>query len=167
MDKSKDIKDLMKNMKKDPELLNTLDVDELLKAIHNEKTDYLENKTIKSMNQEVFDAIQSLNISEERIHDLYHKLIDYRLVNDIYEVHKGQLVKTLSLNVNQEENYIPKLHMKGKVIDIKFLDNGTHIVCLNTPFRFSQYKFDHFLTFQKLSDEEKLILSAYEMIQST
>lgn len=150
--------DLIKKMKKDPELLNTINMEELLNTINDEKTDYLDNKTIKIINKEVFDSIQSLNLSEERTIELCNKLIDYRLVNDIYELHKGKLVKTIEINDN------PNIHMKGKVTNIKFLDNGIHIVCINFPKRFIQYKFDQFLTFQKLSDEEQMILSAYDYI---
>lgn len=160
-----EIKNLIKNIKKDPELNKNINIEELLNTIQDEKTDYLDNKTIKSINQEVFEAIQSLNLSEERTKDLCEKLFDYRLVNDIHELHKGKIVKTIN-NINNDSLYLPKIHVKGKVLNIKFLDNGIHVVCIHFPQRFLQYKFDQFLTFQKLSDEEQMILSAYEYIQN-
>lgn len=161
-----EIKNLIKNIKKDPELNKNINIEEILNTIQDEKTDYLDNKTIKSINKEVFDSIQSLNLSEERTKDLCEKLMDYRLVNDIHELHKGKIVKTINININNDSLYLPKIHVKGKVLNIKFLDNGIHVVCIHFPQRFLQYKFDHFLTFQKLSDEEQMILSAYEYIQN-
>jgi hypothetical protein len=50
----------------------------------------------------------------------------------------------------------------GIVVDIKFLDNGVHVLCLNNQRRLIQYKFDGSITFQKLSVDEQLILMAYE-----
>jgi len=176
----------IKNIINDPELLNTIDIDELLKAINDDSTDYLENKTIKSINLEIFEAIKKLNVSEERMQDLCNKLIDYRLVNKIGELHKGKLVKTIKLNIeslptlspefnvselsatpNRLQNnlyYNPIIHMKGKVVNIKKLNNCHHVVCLTVPNRYSQYNFNNFLTFQKLSTEEQVILTAYEYI---
>ena len=191
-----DTTQIIKSLRKDPELLNTINIEEILKKSNIESIDYLENKTLKSISTEIFETIQKLNLSEERTKDLCDKLIDYRLVNEIYELHKGKLVKTINLNlnntyssspltispricrkggvedvavadkgeerVNKRDTKVHNIHMRGKVVNIKFLDNGTHVVCLNVPNRYSQYKFDQFLTFQKLSTEEQLILSLYE-----
>jgi hypothetical protein len=51
------------------------------------------------------------------------------------------------------------------VVDIKFLDNGTQILTMNSLRRFIQFKFDECLTFQKLTVEEQLILMAYEHLE--
>ena len=45
---------------------------------------------------------------------------------------------------------------------VKFLDNGTHILCKN-GFRFIQYKFDECITFQKLTNDEVMILKVKEL----
>jgi len=52
----------------------------------------------------------------------------------------------------------------GIVVDVKFLDNGTHILCKNGP-RFIQYKFDDCITFQKLSADEQMVLSCYDFLR--
>ena len=52
----------------------------------------------------------------------------------------------------------------GIVVDVKFLDNGTHILCKN-GLRFIQYKFDDCLTFQKLSADEQMVLSCYDFLR--
>ena len=54
----------------------------------------------------------------------------------------------------------------GIVVDIKFLKDGTQILCMNTQKRFIQYKFDNCYTFQKMTPEEQLILMAYENINT-
>ena len=159
------IQDIFENAKKDSSLLNTINIDELLNAIENDSTDYLENKTLHSISNEIFNTINTFECSEERKKDLCEKLIDYRLVNEIYELHKGKPIKAIKLNHSNETTYQPKISIVGFALDIKFLDNGTHILCLNYARRLLQYKFDNYLTFQKLSDDERLILMAYEHIQ--
>lgn len=159
------IKEVIKKAKEDPELLNTLNVDELLESLESDKTDYLENKTLKSISEEVFEKLKELNCSPERLTELCEKLIGYRLVNEIYELHKGKLVKTINVENTGAEGYFPRIQMKGAVTNIKFLDNGTHVVCLILPNRYSQYKFDNVITFQQLSKEEQLILMAYDLIE--
>ena len=55
-----------------------------------------------------------------------------------------------------------KLTNGGIVSNIKFLDNGIHILCMNNQRRFIQYKFDDCYTFQKMTPDEQLIVMAYE-----
>jgi len=45
------------------------------------------------------------------------------------------------------------------MVDIKFTDTGIHILCKNNRNQFIRYKFDDCITFQKISDEEFLVLS--------
>jgi hypothetical protein len=45
------------------------------------------------------------------------------------------------------------------VMDIKFLEEGIHILCRNGRNQFIQFKFDECLVFQKLTDEEWMLLS--------
>jgi hypothetical protein len=86
-------------------------------------------------------------------------LIGYRYVDEIRYLHKGKHIRWIRQN-----NKIPSLTNGGIVVNIKFLDNGIHIVCKNSQNRFIQYKFDDCITFQRLSVEEQLLLMAYENI---
>ena len=66
----------------------------------------------------------------------------------VYHVHKGKHIRWLRND---------KLTNGGIVVDVKFLENGTQILCKNRQ-RFIQYKFDDCITFQKLTMDELLIL---------
>lgn len=165
MEKKEEIKKLIKDMKSDPELISKINVEELLKKVHDKSTDFLENKSTEMIHQETMGIILSMNISEERTLELYNKLFEYRFVNNTQELHKGKLIKTITRNINNEDPFTPKIHMRGKVIDIKEYDTCTHILCINIPKQYSQYNFDHFYNFQKLSAEEQMILSLYKHIR--
>ena len=52
------VKEIFDSALKDPSLLSTIDIDNLLKSLDNEKSDYLEKKTITSVNKEIFNILQ-------------------------------------------------------------------------------------------------------------
>lgn len=163
--------ELIENAKNDPALLSSINIDELLDSLEDEHTDYLKNKTLQTISNEIYNSLYEIGYRDEQLNSYCEKLIGYRLVSEVYELHKGKLVKTIRLFDNDYKSITPKLRMHGKVSNIKFMDNGTHVVCMmfsNGTFRNQhvQYKFDQYLTFQKLSDEEQLILMAYEWYEN-
>ena len=139
----------------DPSLLSGLDVDELLDTLENETNDYLENKTLDGITDEIYEGVCEICDEKEIQEKICLKLVGYRMVDELHELHKGKHVRWLRRGTN-------KLTNGGIVVDIKFLDTGTHILCKNSMNRFIQYKYDDCITFQKLSSTEMLILMAYE-----
>lgn len=154
-----DINEIFDNALKDPSLLSKLDIDKLLDSLENPSNDYLENKTLSDVTNTVYDKLKDIDIEKEKIEILCNKLIGYRYVDEIFELHKGKMVRWL----NSDNK---KLTNGGIVVDIKFLKDGTQILCMNTQNRFIQYKFDNCYTFQKMTPEEQLILMAYENINT-
>ena len=155
------VNEIFEEALKDPSLFSTLDIDSLLDSIENDKNDYLENKTMKQVTNEIYEKVNELQMSIERKQEFCQKLIGYRYVDEINELRKGKHVRWIRMN------QLPSTLTNGGIItDVKFLDNGTHVLCMNSGRRFIQYKFDDCLTFQKLSVEEQLILMAYEYTSS-
>jgi hypothetical protein len=146
------IQQLFEDAQNDPSLLSTLDINQLLNSLENKNNDYLVDKTFKNIHDDVFNIVKTA-ILPDKVGEICKKLSDYRYVDEIYELHKGKHVRWIKDN---------KLTNGGIVVDIKFLDNGVHILCLNNQRRLIQYKFDGSITFQKLSVDEQLILMAYE-----
>ena len=168
---SEEINEIFERAKKDPSLFSTMDIENLLETIENEKNDYLENKTMSDIANVLMEQLNDLNLGSQEVEVMYGKLIGYRFVDEIHELHKGKNVRWIrkqSTNnvrlVNGQGTNNVRLTNGGIVVDIKFLDTGVHVLCLNSRQRFIQYKFDDCLTFQKLSTEEQLILMAYEHI---
>ena len=154
-----DINEIFDNALKDPSLLSKLDIDKLLDSLENPSNDYLENKTLSDVTNTVYDKLKDIDIEKEKIEILCNKLIGYRYVDEIFELHKGKMVRWLNLDKKNLTN-------GGIVVDIKFLKDGTQILCMNTQKRLIQYKFDNCYTFQKMTPEEQLILMAYENINT-
>uniref|UniRef100_A0A6C0B6G7 Uncharacterized protein n=1 Tax=viral metagenome TaxID=1070528 RepID=A0A6C0B6G7_9ZZZZ len=153
------IDEVFEAAKKDPTLFSTLDIEAILDSVENEKNDYLENKTMENITKDVFDNITELTITKEQTKDLCNKLIGYRFIDEIHELFRGRHVRWIRRDSN-------KLTTGGIVVDIKFLKDGIQVLVKNNMNRFIQYRFDECLSFQKLSNEEQILLMAYEYTQT-
>uniref|UniRef100_A0A6C0JF42 Uncharacterized protein n=1 Tax=viral metagenome TaxID=1070528 RepID=A0A6C0JF42_9ZZZZ len=155
-----DINELFENAMKDPELFSTIDINKLLETIENDKSDYLEKKTMKKITDEIYQEINTLSVHQKEKQEFCEKLIGYRLVDDVHELHKGKHIRWI-----RENSKNPSLTNGGIVTDIKFLDNGTHVLCMGRGNRFVQFKFDDCIIFQKMTQEEQIIMMAYDYLE--
>jgi hypothetical protein len=153
---------ILQEAKSDPTLQSTLDIENIIKSVNNVDVDYLGDRTLKDIAKEIYEAIQEFDLPKQTISAYCGKLVEYRLVDAIYQLHKGKHVRWIRI-ANSHASASYQLTNGGIVVDIRFLDNGTHIICKNKN-RFIQYKFDDCITFQKLSQDEQLLLSCYDMV---
>lgn len=143
------IQDLIREAKSDPSLYSAINVDALL---DNAKHDFLENKTLSTVTQDVYDALSSLRISRDEMLDHGQKLTGYRFVDELYELHRGKHVRWIRIE-NPD-----RIMVGGIVVDVRFTDEGANVLCRLHNNRFTQYRFDQCLTFQKLSYDEQMVL---------
>ncbi len=156
------LRKIIEDVKNDPSLKTTLDISELLKVVEETEMKHLEKRTLKSITKEIVDVLKELPLLNETASLFCNKLIGYRYVDEIYQLHKGKHVRWIRTENTEKP---PLLTNGGIVVDIKFTDTGTHIVCKNQA-RFIQYKFDDCLTFQKLSQDEQLLMGCCEILSS-
>ena len=172
-----DIRKIILDAKDDHALKSTLNIESLLKTIENVDTDYLGNRTLSDISSEIIECLKDINLSEDSIVEYCEKLKEYRAIDQIYQLHKGKHVRWIRIPSRLLDSHIdpnkpntllnskiprPILTNGGIVVDIKFTNNGTQILCKNKD-RFVQYKFDDCLTFQRLTNDEQLLLSCYEI----
>jgi len=161
-------KEIFQNAKCDPELAAAINIDDLMAAVENDKNEHLDNKTLENIAEDKYKQIKYLNLGKDKTKEIFSKLSEYRFIDEIYQLHKGKHVRWIRRNPTTTNKPI-SLTTGGIVVDIKFLDTGTHVMVLTTnpKCRCMQYLFDDCITFQKLSIDEQLILAAYEYIQDT
>ena len=177
-----ELRNLIISEKQNPDLQSTIDIPTLLLAAENVDMDDLGNRTLSDISREIVQALQNINLPAEKIPEICGKLAEYRLTDQVYQIQKGKHVRwiraggcrppatpcsTTSLDLvgGRRGATAPcSLTNGGIVVDVKFLDNGTHILCKNGP-RFIQYKFDDCITFQKLSSDEQMVLSCYDLLR--
>ena len=153
-----DVNELFENAMKDPTLFSTLDIDKLLSSIENDKNDYLENKSMKIITNEIYEKINETGIDKKTRLEYCKKLVGYRLVDNVHELHKGKHLRWIRESSKNLTN-------GGIVVNIKFLDTGTHVLCMSNGNRFIQFKFDDCIIFQKMTIEEQLIMMAYDYLE--
>jgi len=165
--KKKDVLELYKNIKEENENEKEeeeTNINEILEKLEDECHDYLENKTLESISQEIYEILKANDYHEEKIEMIYNKLNGYRYVENINELHVGKEIKILRIANPYDANFNKMdstLKYYGKVTNIVFDDKGVLIrsITFINKIKYWNYKYDNFLTFQKLTDEEKIILT--------
>jgi hypothetical protein len=154
MEKNDQVRELIKQTKKE-----VFPIEEWVKEITDSASTlphYLEMKTFNILSTEIKMALQQNKITPSS--HIMDKLDGYRYVDEINELFRGKYIRWIRLQANAT------LTNGAMVMDIKFLEEGIQILCRNGANRFIQFKFDECLVFQKLTDEEWMLLSVKSKI---
>jgi hypothetical protein len=144
-----------------------IQIQDLLDAAQNVDMDYLGEKTLETISEEVVQSLSVLDISDEKRRSICEKLVSYRYVDQIYQLHKGKYIRWIRIQSSDRSMAKPsELVIGGVVVNISFTDNGTFVLC-NCRMRFFKFKFDDCLIYQRLSDDEQMILSCQSYIQQS
>ena len=155
-----EIQEIYEQALNDPSLVSELDIQELLDAIEEDKYQNLQNKTMQSLNEDIFGVVNELELTNEEKKSICEKLIGYKYVSEIQEIENGKYIRWIKEGST-------KLTNGGIVTGTKFYTNGSsQIVCLNNARRFNQVRLDTNEIFQKLTPEEQILLMANEYVQS-
>tara|TARA_Y100000816_G_scaffold292442_1_gene287730 strand:+ start:1215 stop:1682 length:468 start_codon:yes stop_codon:yes gene_type:complete len=152
------IQDIIDAYKDDPELQNTLEIQELIQK--NEHISYLQNKTMESFAKEILDLLKEEFDDSDFIKTALYKLKEYRYVENICDLFKGKHVRWIRLETT------PRLTNGGVVVDIRFGKKGMQILVKSNTNKFMQIGFDDCLFFQKLNEDELMILGLQEFALS-
>lgn len=154
-----DINELFKQAKNDPSLLSNINIDELLNDTDDVKNDYLQNKTINNIQEDVYDSLEEVFKIDEDIVIHMDKLRDYRVVDEVSELHNGKHIRWIRKGTT-------KLTNGGIVVEVKFIENGINVLCKNAMHKFIKIKYDECIIFQKLTIDEQIILTVNQHVTS-
>lgn len=177
---------LFQEAKRDASLSN-FDVEQLLSAVENDKYAYLENKSLRDISKEIVESLSELPVSADDKLILCQKLVDYRHVDELDQLHIGKYVRWIRKRplvseasavdlaseagetriVETGKCFVPTLTAGGVVVDIKFEKTGTQMLIRNNNHRFTRCKFDDCIVFQKLSPAEQMLLGCYELVANS
>jgi hypothetical protein len=138
-----------------------MDIQHLLHALNNENNEAIVDLDYATIAKEKNDILQQLNLPREELMSIQKKLKPYRCINTLDDLRYGSYVRWISLK-NPE---IIKLTNGGIVCDIKAVNNDIHIKCKNKMNMLFQIKLSEVILFQKLSDQEQVILKALKYLQ--
>lgn len=134
--------------------------DFFMKALDNENNEGIQKYNTNLIKKIKNDYLQKLLLPREKLLDLHAKLKGYRYVDDLSDIQYGRYIRWI--NLKDPKNI--KLSTGGIIIDIKILASGIHVVCKNNMNKKFQIKIDECFIFQKLTDQEKIILYALDHV---
>ncbi len=134
--------------------------DYLIKSLDNENNSGMNNLTSSKIKSIKNNYLQQLQLSREKLIEYHTKLKEYRYVDDLMDIQFGRYIRWINLKDPNKIN----LTSGGIIIDIKICENGIQLVCKNFRNQKFQIKIDECFIFQKLTDQEKIILSALDYV---
>ena len=152
------ISDILKEAQNDPDLFSKIDTAKLLESLESVKNDFLENQTVESISTDVFESLVKLKIDKNTLQNHCERLVGYRVVDELHLLHKGKYVRWIRHDMPEN------MARGGVLVDIQFGDFGANILCRLITGKFLKYRFDKCNTYQKLTEEEQLILMLYDKV---
>ena len=104
--------------------------------------------------------LKQINLDKKQFKEMLNKLKNYRYIDELPDLKYGAFIRWISLK-NPE---IIKLSNGGLVMEIKIELSGIKIVCKNNMNRIFNVNMSENFIFQKLTDQEKIILYAIDCL---
>ena len=135
------------------------ELDFLEKSLTNTNNTGIKDLTYSKINNIKQNILKELDLTKTHTNQLLKKLQDYRYIDELPELIEGRYLRWINLD---DVNNI-KLTTGGILCEIK-VDDSIILVLKNNMNRFFQIIFDENLVFQRLSDQEKVILYAIDIV---
>ena len=133
-----------------------MDYNLIQKALNNEENINIINTSIQEIKAKKNDILQQLGLNKEDLKSFHTRLDDYRYIEDIKDLRYGGNIRWINLKTKEKIN----LNACAHLCDIRLLHNGISITVKTYNKKFFTLYLNETLIFQKLNDEEKIILEA-------
>jgi len=137
-----------------------MDVSKLLKALDDDSNETLLNFTTDKIKEMNLNIIKELQLPRKDTLDIMNKLREYKYVDEMNELKYGAYIRWIP--IEDPTN----IHLtKGALFcEMKITDDGVFCVCKNYGYtqRHFQLSMDKNLIFQRLTDQELVLLSALD-----
>jgi hypothetical protein len=137
-----------------------MDVEKLLHALDNDDNEDMIDSTTENIKETIKETIHNLDLEDKDTENIINKLNGYRYVDDMSSLHSGAYLRWICL---KKPNDIT-LSKGALLCDIKFSDVGASLVCKGFRNRHFQINFDECLIYQRLNDQERVLLSALDYL---
>ena len=139
----------------------SINVEVLLNALDNENNTGVAGLTSSKIKKEKNDILQKLQLSGKELKDLHTRLKDYRYINELKDLQVGRYIRWIPLNTETADI---KLTKGAILVNVFINDDGAVLVCNNTYKQPIIIKFDRVLIFQKLSEQEEILVAAIDFL---
>ena len=136
-------------------------------ALSNDANERIMNLTREKMNEYKLKLFDEINVNENVKAELLEKLELYRYIDDINDFKEGSYIRWINLAKITDINNI-KLERGAYISEIKMQEDDVHIVCKllwgRRGVRHIELLGGNNLIFQKLTEQEQIILSVLEYL---
>jgi len=139
----------------------SLNVDVLLNALDNENNTGVAGLSSSKIKKEKNDILQKLQISGKELKLFHASLKDYRYINELKDLQVGRYIRWIPLNADTAEI---KLTKGAILVNVFINDDGAMLVCRNALNKSIIVTFDRVLIFQKLSEQEQILIAAIDFL---
>ena len=136
-------------------------VDDLLHALDNENNSSIIKLTSRKIKQEKNDILQQLQLPRDKLLEYHKKLKEYRYVNSIDDIEYGRYIRWIPLKDPEKI----KITNGAIVCDLRVFNEKIHVRCKNSFHKMMQFIMDENIVFQKLTDQEKVVLSVLDHLE--
>jgi len=144
-----------------------MNIEDVLHSLDNDRNLSISKLTYDKINNMKYNMLERLGINDDELESMLHKLADYRYVEELQDIQHGAFIRYIPLtskSKNGDNNSDIILKNGGFICDIKILGSGVHLLCRNHFRKIFQLKLDEVLIFQKLSNQEEIILSVFDYL---
>ena len=141
-----------------------MDKTRLLKSLEDESNEHLLNVTSKQLMETIFNMLKELDLEKDELVHMMKLLKGYRYIDDMSELKYGAYIRWIPIENPRE------IEMKRGAVfcDVKITDNGVYLICKNNySKKHFQIKLDECLVFQKLTEQERVLVSVMDHLAST
>jgi hypothetical protein len=137
-----------------------MDVNKLIKALDDETNETLLNFTSDKIKEMNLNILKELQLSKNDTLEIFKKLKDYKYVDEMNELKYGTYIRWIPIE-DPKNIYLTK---GALFCEMKITDDGVFCICKNFGFnsRHFQISMDKNLIFQRLTDQELVLLSALD-----
>ena len=141
-----------------------MDDNELMeKAVNNSKNDSIVKLNSFKIARDKKMILNDLNLNKKEQEVILNKLLNYRLVDEIKDIEVGNYIRWISIKEGVEEI---KLTTGGHIITLEIENDGLHIKCKNRLNNIFEIRLDENIIFQKLTDQEELLLKVIDYLET-
>jgi hypothetical protein len=142
-----------------------LDINAILSSMNKTENNTIANTTLKKIHARRHEILASMNLTPEKLAEFERKLHMYRVIETPYDLKHNQLIRWIPLRSLEARPYVT---LGGTLFRIREnIEDKMHIVTIRNIKRFVfNIRFELNVVFQRLSNEELMILRAVEYIEN-
>jgi len=139
-----------------------MDINKLLTALENDNNESMIQLNYEKITSDKNTILQQLHLPKELLKTLSKQLKAYRYVDNLDDLRYGSYIRWISLKSKHKDNV--QLTNGGLLCHLKQVDDDIHLVCKNSRGMLFQLKMTENIIFQKLNEQEQVILSALKYL---